>query len=98
MITPTAASTMATVKAGITAAMVGVGIHTAPPSADMTMHRQPVPYISTPAHAKPIPSGRTAILQQIDRRLGYLVQIQKQELAGAESGGIYDTRHMRGVP
>ena len=92
-------ATMATVKAGVAAAMVGVGIHAAPPPAPaMAMHQLPVPYVSTPAHAKPIPSGRTAILQQIDRRLGYLVQIQKQELAGAESGGIYDTRHMRGVP
>ena len=91
-------STMATVKAGVTAAMIGVGIHAAPPAQDMTMHQQPVPYVSAPAKARPVPTGRTAILAQIDRRLGYLVSIQKQELAGAESGGIYDTRRMRGVP
>ena len=96
MITTT--STMATVKTGVAAALVGVGIHSAPPAPDIQMHRQPVPYVSAPAKAKPVPRGQTAILAQIDRRLGYLVQIQKEELAGAESGGIYDTRRMRGVP
>ena len=98
MISASTASTMATVKAGVAAAMIGVGIHSAPPSAEMTMHQQPVPYVSAPAHAKPVPHGQTAILQQIDRRLGEIVQIEKQELAGAESGGIYDTRRMTRVP
>lgn len=94
----TATSTMATLKSGIAAAMLGVGIHGAPPAADMQMHQQPVPYVSAPAQPRPVPTGQTAILQQIDRRLGYLVAMQKQELAGAESGGIYDTRRMTRVP
>lgn len=98
MISASTASTMATVKAGVAAAMIGVGIHGAPTAKDIQMHQQPVPYISAPAHAKPVPAGQTAILQQIDRRLGYLVAMQKQELAGAESGGIYDTRRMTRVP
>ncbi len=88
---------MATVKTGIAAALVGVGLHGSPPATDMQMHRQPVPYVSAPAHAKPVPHGQTAILAQIDRRLGDLVSMQKEELAGMESGGIYDTRRMAGV-
>jgi hypothetical protein len=97
MITATAtsaASAMGVVKTGVAAAMVGIGMHSAPMPA---VHVMPIPYVSRSFAQKPIPSTKMAILRQIDSRLGTLVAIQSQELAGIESGGIFDTRHVQPV-
>jgi hypothetical protein len=97
MITATAASaaaTMSVVKSGVAAALVGIGMHSAPMPA---VHVTPVPYVSRSVNEKPIPDKKMAILRQIDSRLGTLVAIQSQELAGMESGGIFNTRHVRPV-
>lgn len=89
-----AASTMGTVKAGVAAALIGVGMHSAPAPA---VHNEPVPYISRSVTQKPIPATKIALLKQIDGRLGTLIAIQSEELAGMESGGIFNTRHVQPV-
>lgn len=96
MITPpaAAAATMSVVKSGVAAAMVGIGMHASPVP---TVHTMPIPYISRSVHERPIPDTKTAILKQIDSRLGTLIAIQSEALAGQESGGIFNTRHVRPV-
>ena len=94
MITSAAAATMSAVKMGVAAALVGIGMHASPVPA---VHVMPIPYVSRSVHERPIPSTKKAILRQIDSRLGTLVAIQSQELAGQESGGIFDTRHVQPV-
>lgn len=94
MIAAATTSTMSVVKAGVAAALAGIGMHGAVPSMH-ALQNMPIPYVHKVPRTEPVPATRKALLTQIDHRLGLLVQIQTMELAAAERGGIFDTSNIQ---